>query len=109
MNIIGPTYRNLKTSSCFSCTKISDKIRTEDLLVGLNMSSINQLNAKIKLTEMWKTFNILDYPTKVDMPVFNKNKTITRTVPNGKILELGMSTSTFISDGLEPGTRHLKA
>ena len=38
-------------------SKISDKISTRQILENLNMCSINQLNAKIKLTEMWKATN----------------------------------------------------
>ena len=42
-------------------SKISDKIPQSVILEKLNMLSINQLNAKIKLTKMWKADNSLNY------------------------------------------------
>ena len=35
--------------------KISDKISTKTLLKNINGLSVNQLNAQIKLTELWKS------------------------------------------------------
>ena len=39
-------------------SKISDKVSTDSILKKLNMCSVNQLNAKTKLTEMWKSVNL---------------------------------------------------
>ena len=36
-------------------SKISDKISTKTLLKNINGLSVNQLNAQIKLTELWKS------------------------------------------------------
>jgi hypothetical protein len=38
--------------------RIKDKISIESMLSNQNMLSVNQLNAQIKLTEMWKAANI---------------------------------------------------
>ena len=37
--------------------RISDRIRTSVLLSNVNMASINQTHAQIKLLEIWKSFN----------------------------------------------------
>ena len=37
--------------------RISDRIRTSVLLAIVNMASINQTHAQIKLLEIWKSFN----------------------------------------------------
>ena len=37
--------------------RLSDKIRTSVLLTNINMLSINQTHAQIKLLEIWKSFN----------------------------------------------------
>ena len=38
---------------------LKDQIPTKILLANLNMLSVNQLNAKIKKNEIWKSFNIV--------------------------------------------------
>ena len=35
---------------------------TNTILNNLNMLSVNQINAPVKLTEIWKSINIPDYP-----------------------------------------------
>ena len=42
------------------------KISTAKLLEETNMMSINQLNAQIKIMEIWKALNIDGYPLKLD-------------------------------------------
>ena len=37
---------------------IKDKVNTGSMLRKLNMASVNQLNAQIKLTETWKSLNL---------------------------------------------------
>ena len=46
-------------------TRISDKVSTSSMLKKLNMCSVNQLNAKIKLTEMWKSVNIPNHNLEI--------------------------------------------
>ena len=38
-------------------SRISDKISTKFMLEKHNMLAVNQINAQIKLTEMWKALN----------------------------------------------------
>ena len=38
-------------------SRISDKISTKSMLEKHNMLAVNQINAQIKLTEMWKALN----------------------------------------------------
>ena len=45
--------------------KISDKISIKQLLEDTSSLSINQMNAQIKLAEIWKSLNIQNYPLKV--------------------------------------------
>ena len=42
--------------------KISDKVSIKSLLDKFNTISVNQLNAQIKLLEIWKSLNIVGYP-----------------------------------------------
>ena len=43
---------------------LSDKISNKDIYTKLNLLSVNQLNGQIKLTEVWKSINNPNYPTK---------------------------------------------
>ena len=80
-------------------TKISDKISTKHILSNLNMSSVNQMNAKIKLTEMWKANNVQDYPLKVMKTELKDEQRTSRSATSGKLIEYGHKvTSTFIND-----------
>jgi hypothetical protein len=36
--------------------KVSDRKKIEDMLTSLQMMSVNQIAAQIKLTEMWKAW-----------------------------------------------------
>ena len=44
---------------------LSDHISTSELLRMTNMLSVNQLNAQIKLVEIWKAANVENYPLKI--------------------------------------------
>ena len=46
--------------------KLCDQIPTMELLNATKMLSINQLNAQIKLMEIWKASNKEDYPLKLN-------------------------------------------
>ena len=46
--------------------KVSDRIKIEDMLTSLQMMSVNQIAAQIKLTEMWKALNDSQYPLRVE-------------------------------------------
>ena len=47
-------------------TRIKDKISTKFLLDKFGLLSVNQLSAKIKLVEVWKSIQNEDYPIKLD-------------------------------------------
>ena len=82
-------------------TKISDKISTEQILENLNMCSINQLNAKIKLTEMWKMTHAKLIPPIIKKLEMSNGTRGSRSVTNGKLMEDGRSDkakATFIND-----------
>ena len=46
--------------------KISDRISTKTILEKLGCLSVNQLNAQIKLLDVWKANNVDSYPTKME-------------------------------------------
>ena len=52
-----------KMAQFLNGTKIKDRIRTEQILDSLKMLSVNRLNAQIKLMEVWKSLNDVNYPT----------------------------------------------
>ena len=43
-------------------SKIKDKVSVSSMLEKFNMQSINQLNASVKLLDMWKALNVDNYP-----------------------------------------------
>ena len=43
-------------------TSLSDKINTKTIFKDTKLLSVNQINAQIKLTEVWKSHNIKSYP-----------------------------------------------
>jgi hypothetical protein len=47
-------------------SKIKDKISTKSMLEKFRFLSVNQLSAKIKLLEVWKTINKPDYPLSLE-------------------------------------------
>ena len=82
-------------------TTIADKISTKSLLGNLNLLSLNQMNAQIKITEAWKTSTLPDYPLKITNVKNTDHCVTTRAVSKGDALEFGRSDlvqSTFLSD-----------
>ena len=47
-------------------SKIKDKVSISTMLKKFDLLSVNQLGAKIKLIEVWKTLNKVDYPLSLD-------------------------------------------
>ena len=85
--------------------KLSDKQSTSSLLKRVNMLSVNQINAQIKLTEIWKAVNNVECPLNIikmkdvvpERPLWSKNET------ENNLLEIGLSESskkTFINANL---------
>ena len=46
-------------------SRISNRISTASILTKFNMLSVNQINAQIKLSEMWKAVNDNDHPFNI--------------------------------------------
>ena len=46
-------------------TRIKDKISTKSIMANLNMLSVNQVNAQVKITEIWKSRNVENYPIHI--------------------------------------------
>ena len=89
-------------------TKISDKISTKSILTKFNQLSVNQLNASIKLCDIWKAVNLDNYPTKVMQRIPNINFTQTRATSYGDLIEKGKSIiaqATLINDGTKAWNR----
>ena len=89
-------------------SRISDKISTKQILSNLNMSSVNQLNAKIKLTEMWKATNVPNYSVNVSRREANESTRDTRSITTGRLIEQGISEkskATFINDATRAWNR----
>ena len=84
-------------------TNLLDRINTEVVFKNTNLLSINQLNAQIKLSEVWKSLNLQNYPTQWELVTNNEefsarnlrsaDKSLLKTVGRSKIAE-----STFIND-----------
>ena len=82
-------------------SRLLDKISTKTLLSNVNMLSVNQLNAQIKITEVWKALNDTNRPLKVEKVVQGKSNCLTRAVATGNLKEFGKTSlvqSTFLSD-----------
>ena len=65
------------------------------------MLSVNQINAQIKLTEMWKSQMIENYPIKIDNLEATEGQRQTRSVSRGDLVTNGHSQtnqSTFRND-----------
>ena len=65
------------------------------------MLSVNQMNAQIKLTEMWKANNIHNYPLKIKTKGESEDSRVTRATTSGKLAESGKTEviqSTYLSD-----------
>ena len=89
-------------------SKISVKINTTTILTKFDNLSVNQLNAQMKLVDMWKANNCLNYPTKIRRVETNELRATTRAVTSGKLVEIGVSIhakNTFYNDGVKAWNR----
>ena len=67
------------------------------------MLSVNQLNAKVKLVEIWKAINVDDYPLSVERQSSNSSQVCTRADTKQKPIEIGKSSltqKTCVSDAI---------
>ena len=77
--------------------RISDKISVNSMLIKHKMLSINQLNAQIKLTEMWKANYVPSYPLEVQKRPSTSEGIITRGMLQDNLVEVS-TRKTFIGD-----------
>ena len=73
---------------------LKDRVSTKKLLERTNALSINQINAQIKIQEIWKAINIKDYPVTVQKHSVQDSMTSTRACTRGKLQESGKSVIT---------------
>ena len=69
------------------------------------MLSANQLNAQIKLLEVWKAFDIKDYPLKILKKEINEITAVTRSLTNGKLIETAFSNTLSIKTCINDAIR----
>ena len=84
-------------------SKIKDMISISSLLEKFKMLSVNQLNAKVKLMEIWKAKNVADYLLKVEHQQNNSHKVNTRADIKERPIEIGVSSltqKTCVSDAI---------
>ena len=85
-------------------TKLIDKISSKSILKKHDILSVNQLNAQIKLLDIWKASNIDNYPTKLTRLEANDERISTRAVSSGNLVEKGVSITsknTFYNDAIK--------
>ena len=61
------------------------------MLENFKMLSVNQLNANIKLMEIWKALNVVDYPLMVPRQEIKPENRVTRADTSGRPREIGKS------------------
>ena len=86
--------------------KLTDKKSTKSLLQNMNMLSVNQTNAQIKLTEIWKAVNNEECPLKVvKMKDVLPERTLrSKQTSENNLQESGvsdLSKKSFINDGVK--------
>ena len=81
--------------------QIKDKISTKTNLSKLNMLSVNQMNAQIKLTQAWKITQLPEYPIKWEMKKTKDDERLTRATLANMVPETArsiLSQATFNND-----------
>ena len=82
---------------------ISDKISTKSLLEKFNMLAVNQMNAQIKLGEIWKSVHVYNYPIKTSALKRGDEAVNTRAVSLGVLNEAKVTSTServFINDAI---------
>ena len=81
---------------------LEDKVCTSKIFNDLNLLSVNQLNAQIKIREVWKSLKNENYPTKWEYVLPNPNVNSGLRSGDKKILKTSgisrISDSTFVND-----------
>ena len=84
-------------------SKIKDRVSIQQMLEKFNMLSANQLNASVKLLEIWKALNVKDYPLTIKKQENNEMGMSTRADSAGRPVEIGKTTltqKTSVSDSI---------
>ena len=82
-------------------SQISDQISASSLLAKFNMLSVSQINAQIKLSEMWKAVNDVDHPFNITKKDPGPDVRAMRSISNEVLTVLSfseLSKKTFIND-----------
>ena len=77
--------------------RIKDKVSIDSMLKNQKMLSVNQLQAQIKLTEMWKASNLINYPLQIGKKTSGTEARNTRSVTMENLNE-PKTLNTFIGD-----------
>ena len=84
-------------------SSVKDMVSISLLLKKFEMLSVNQLNAQMKLVEIWKAFNVIDYLLKIKQQSSDISRTSTRADSMKKPIEIGKSNlvqKTCVSDAI---------
>ena len=84
-------------------SNMSDHVSIKSMLVKFNILSVNQMNAQIKITEMWKSIHINEYPIKTNQIELQQNSTNTRARSSFLLQENKVSyksEKTFLNDAI---------
>ena len=93
-----------KLVACLNNVNLSDRQTRKSLLQKSEMLSVNQINAGIKLTELWKAINNKECPLIITKPLKENPLRMHSSRNENKLEEIGKSDmvwSTFIHDGIK--------
>ena len=85
-------------------TRIKDKISTRLILRNLKMMSVNQINAQVKLTEIWKSTHVENYPIQCQKISDKLGSNSTRASSRGDLIlkaSTHKSQGTFLNDAIK--------
>ena len=80
---------------CLNGSKINDRISRVSLLQKFNTLSVNQINAQIKLQQVWKALHVENYPLNLTQQSIPSSGVSTRAALKGKPVEIGNSNLTM--------------
>ena len=63
------------------------ELGTKSMLTKMNMRSVNQINAQIKLNEMWKSTHVINSPIKISIVSRSDEVACTRAITQGHLKE----------------------
>ena len=74
---------------CINNSNLAGKVSTQSMLDKFKMLSVKQMNAQIKLTEMWKAEKVINYPLKFAKKTNLDEARTTRLITSGQLKETG--------------------